>query len=128
MGGLFIGLTVTLDIFMGGPISGAGDQPGTPFRPGTVGWGAGQYLALLGRTGHRWNFSGTSLQPRFRTTLNFGLNRKGVTHDSHGTQQYYNNERQSADFAGADIAVGQKAPDATVVANDLSEVRLLIHR
>lgn len=39
MGGLFIGLTVTLDIFMGGPISGAAMNPARHLGPALLGGG-----------------------------------------------------------------------------------------
>ncbi len=39
MGGLFIGLTVTLDILMGGPISGAGMNPARHLGPALFGGG-----------------------------------------------------------------------------------------
>jgi aquaporin Z len=39
MGGLFIGLTVTLDIFMGGPITGAAMNPARHLGPALLGGG-----------------------------------------------------------------------------------------
>ncbi len=39
MGGLFVGLTVTLDIFMGGPISGAAMNPARHLGPALLGGG-----------------------------------------------------------------------------------------
>lgn len=45
MGGLFIGLTVTLDILMGGPITGAAMNPARHLGPALLGGGL-QYLWL----------------------------------------------------------------------------------
>ena len=42
MGGLFIGLAVTLDIFVGGPITGAAMNPARHLGPALLGGGLGQ--------------------------------------------------------------------------------------
>ena len=41
MGGLFIGLAITMDIFLGGPVTGAAMNPARTFGPAFVGWLAG---------------------------------------------------------------------------------------
>ena len=41
MGGLFIGLTITMDILFGGPLTGAAMNPARTFGPALAGWLAG---------------------------------------------------------------------------------------
>jgi aquaporin Z len=47
LAGLFIGLTVTLDIFVGGPITGAAMNPARWFGPAIVGGGLGNFWIYL---------------------------------------------------------------------------------
>lgn len=49
IGGLFIGLTVSLDLLIGGPISGAAMNPARHLGPAILGRGQGKQLDLLGR-------------------------------------------------------------------------------
>jgi len=49
LAGLFVGLTVTLDILIGGPITGAAMNPARWFGPALVGGGLGDFwIYLLG--------------------------------------------------------------------------------
>ena len=61
VGGFFIGLTVALDIMMGGPISGSRHESCSTFGASSAGGWAPEHLDLLGRSSGRGRNRGSGL-------------------------------------------------------------------